>query len=125
LVLLVEDSSELRETVAEALGGEGFYVREASNGREAIDRARSLLPDVIVMDLSLPVLDGASAARVIKTYAPTADTRIVAFTGMSVGPSDALALGLDGVIRKPCDPPAMAAALRSVLERGPRRRRGA
>jgi CheY-like chemotaxis protein len=118
VVLLVEDSSDLRSTLAEVLTKEGFYVVEAADGHEAIERARIVLPDVIVMDLSLPILDGAAATRVLKAYAPTSGIPTVAFTGLSVSFSEAQALGLDDVIRKPCPPEELVARLRAVL--GPR-----
>jgi CheY-like chemotaxis protein len=123
LALLVEDLSELRTALAEALELEGFSVVQARDGREAVAQALRLLPDVILLDLSLPVMDGASAARVIKLYAPAREIPIIAFTGMSVGTSEARALGLDGVIRKPCAPQAVAAALRAALRPWPDRRR--
>ncbi len=101
--------------MAEALTMEGFSVVEAANGREAIERARSVLPDAIVMDLSLPILDGAAATRVLRTYAPTSRIPTLALTGLSVSPSEAQSLGLDGVLRKPCVPEDLAARLRLVI----------
>jgi CheY-like chemotaxis protein len=119
VVLLVEDFSELRSTLAEVLKREGFLVVEARDGREAVDRARSVLPDVIVMDLSMPIFDGAAAAGALKTYALTSRIPIVAFTGLSVSASEARALGLDDVIRKPCTPEELVSRLRALL--GPKR----
>ena len=123
VVLLVEDHADLRAALADGLTLEGFSVAEARDGQEAVDRARTMLPDIILMDLSLPVLDGASAASVLRTYASTSEIPIVALTGMAVDPSEAPGLGLDGIIRKPCAPQALAVALRGVLLSGPRRRR--
>ena len=66
LVLIVDDFQDNREMFAEFLSISGFRVAEATNGREAVDMAFDLLPDVILMDLSLPELDGWSATRLLK-----------------------------------------------------------
>ena len=123
LVLLAEDSADLRELFGEILTNEGFSVIEAGDGREAVARARSGLPDIIVMDLSLPVLDGAAATRVLKTYLPTARIPILALTGLRVSVAEAQAMGLEGVIRKPCDPEALVAHIRQILRPSGRRTR--
>ena len=124
LVLLVEDRAELRATLADVLAREGFSVVEARDGREAVEQARSLLPDIIVMDLSLPVLDGLAAVRVLKTFAATGAIPIVVLSGLSLSRSEVDAMALDGVLRKPCAPEALAARLHAVLRSSRRRRRG-
>src|SRR5262245_31963290 len=63
LILVVDDFADNREMFTEFLAFHGFRVAEASTGREALDRAFQLLPDVILMDLSLPELDGLEATR--------------------------------------------------------------
>lgn len=119
MVLLAEDVEELRSTLALILSREGFTVVEAADGRQAVERALDVQPDLIAMDLSLPVLDGAAAIRVLRTYASTRDIPVVALSGMWVSPSEAQVLRLAAVVRKPCTPNDLVAHLRAVL--GPKR----
>ena len=81
LVLVVDDYRDSREMYAECLQGYGFRVAEASNGFEALTLAGSLSPDVILMDLSLPGIDGWEATRQLKADARTRHIPIVALTG--------------------------------------------
>jgi two-component system cell cycle response regulator DivK len=81
LVLVVDDFQDNREMFAEFLSLSGFRVAEASTGVEAIDRAFELIPDVILMDLSLPELDGWEATRKLKGDPRTGHIPIVALTG--------------------------------------------
>ncbi len=67
LVLVVDDYQDAREMYAEYLGAFGFAVAEAESGDEAVAKALELLPDAIVMDLSLPGMDGWTATRTLKT----------------------------------------------------------
>src|SRR6476661_5895254 len=66
LVLVVDDYRDARELYAETLLVAGFRVAEAADGHQAVDRARALLPDVVLMDLSLPGKDGWQATRELK-----------------------------------------------------------
>ena len=119
VILVVDDVADVRTSIAEILVSEGFAVIEAANGREAVDRARSERPDLVLMDLSLPLLDGASATRVLKTFVPTRSIPVVAFTGLSMSVSDLHALGFAGAVRKPCTPKALVECIGEIL--GPRR----
>lgn len=120
VVLLVDDSADLRTLFAEVLGREGFLVIQAADGREAVDKALSAAPDVIVMDLWLPVLDGFSAARVLRTYDSTRQIPIVALTGYtSVVDAD---IGFADILFKPCKPQALAERVQAILRRAPARR---
>jgi DNA-binding NarL/FixJ family response regulator len=73
LVLVVDDNAVIRHALCEAFTSEaGFDVcGEAENGREAIEKAQALHPDLIVMDLSMPVMNGIDAALALKTLMPT------------------------------------------------------
>jgi two-component system, cell cycle response regulator DivK len=81
LVLVVDDYQDAREMYAECLLAYGFRVAEARNGLEALTQAGSLRPDVILMDLSLPGIDGWEATRQLKADRLTRDIPIVAMTG--------------------------------------------
>lgn len=77
--LIVDDHEAMRRGLRSALGGAGWEVcAEASNGREAIDKVRELHPDVVILDISMPVMSGIEAAPEILKVAPR--TKIVAFT---------------------------------------------
>ena len=106
LVLLVEDYEDAREMYRDYLEFSGFRVETARDGHEALDKARSLHPDVILMDLSLPGLDGWEATRILKSSPDTQDLRIIALSAHALGPEGERAriAGCDGFIAKPCLP---------------------
>jgi two-component system cell cycle response regulator DivK len=110
-VLLVEDFAELREVLTDLLTHEGFVVIEAADGREAVERARASKPDVIVMDLSMPVMDGTQAARVLKSYAATRHIPILAVTGYSRAFAGNEPL-FEEILVKPVDPAELAVYVR-------------
>lgn len=80
-VLVVDDSEDVRELVARVLQNAGFVVRTAANGLEGIIAAYEMRPGVIVMDVTMPVLNGIEATRLIKSFEATRQARIIAFTG--------------------------------------------
>jgi two-component system, cell cycle response regulator DivK len=121
LVLLVEDYQDAREMYTEYLRHSGYDVEEASNGYEAIEKAAALLPDIILMDLALPRMDGWEATRRLKGGEHTKDIPIVALTGHALaGHADtAQKAGCDSFVTKPCLPDALVAEVkRTLAERG-------
>src|SRR5204862_2157922 len=90
---------------------------QAGNGVEAIERARDSHPDVILMDLSLPVMDGWEATRRLKADDTTKDIPVLAVTGHALSgvSNDAKKAGCDGFITKPCLPEDLVAEIRKVL----------
>jgi two-component system, cell cycle response regulator DivK len=104
---------------AEYLSFSGFRVAEAANGLEALEKAFELRPDVILMDLSLPGLDGWAATRQLKTDDRTRDIPVVALTGHALaGASDgARQAGCDAFVTKPCLPDELVLEVKRVLER--------
>jgi CheY-like chemotaxis protein len=116
-ILVVDDFDDNRQMYAEFLGYSGFKVIEASNGVEAVDKATDALPDVIVMDLSLPVLDGWEATRRLKADARTRHIPVLALTGHALeGHSKgARAAGCDAFLVKPCLPDKLLDAVKSIL----------
>lgn len=123
VVVLVDDSADVRSSVAEVLRAEGFTVIEAADGREGVERTRAAMPDLVLMDLSLPVLDGAAAMRIIKSFVPTRGIPVVALTGLSLSPSDLHALGFDAALRKPCAPHVLLECVAAVVSTKRRARR--
>ena len=121
LVLVVEDYQDAREMYAAYLQFSGFDVAEATNGLEAIEKAQQLLPDIILMDLALPRLDGWEATRRLKKDAQTRDIPIVALTGHALpGHAEgAQQAGCDAFVTKPCLPDALVAEIKRLLEAQP------
>jgi CheY-like chemotaxis protein len=120
LVLVVDDFQDNREMFAEYLAFSGFRVAEAATGREALDRAFELLPDLILMDLSLPEIDGWKATRFLKSDPRTKQIPIVALTGHALAghSREARDAGCDSFLTKPCLPDALVAEIRRVLALG-------
>jgi CheY-like chemotaxis protein len=124
LVLVVDDFADAREMYGEYLKFCGFRVAEAQNGVEAIEKAKKLKPDLILMDLSMPLIDGWEATRQLKADRATKDIPVVALTGHAMaGHSDsAKNAGCDVVITKPCLPHDLIKQIRKVLA-GPQKKR--
>ena len=117
LILVVDDYQDAREMYAEYLQFSGFRVAEARNGNEAVERAFALKPDLILMDLSLPGMDGWEATRRLKADEATKDIPIVALTGHALaGASEgARKAGCDSFVTKPCLPDDLVVEVRRML----------
>ena len=117
LILLVEDQSDLRHLYSTQLSLCGFDVIEAGNGADAITHTTDHAPDVVLMDLSLPVVDGWEATRRLKSDQRTAHIPVVALTAHD-GAGElqrATSAGCDWFVPKPCPPDALIAEVRRVL----------
>jgi len=120
LVLVVDDFADNREMYSEYLSFSGYDVIEATNGKEAVDAAQARMPDIIIMDLSLPVMDGWEATRRLKADDRTRKIPVVALTGHALaghskGARDA---GCDSFLAKPCLPDQLVAEIKRMLESG-------
>jgi two-component system, cell cycle response regulator DivK len=117
-VLLVDDYPDAREMYSEYLQYSGFDVIEAGNGIEALQQAVERSPDIILMDLSLPVMDGWEATRRLKADQRTAGIPVVALTGHALaGISEgARRAGCDAFVTKPCLPEDLVKEIRKVLD---------
>jgi CheY-like chemotaxis protein len=117
-VLLVDDYPDAREMYSEYLQYSGFDVIEAGNGIEALQQAVERSPDIILMDLSLPVMDGWEATRRLKADRRTARIPVVALTGHALaGISEgARRAGCDAFVTKPCLPEDLVKEIRKVLD---------
>jgi CheY-like chemotaxis protein len=120
-VLVVDDYRDAREMYGEYLEYCGFEVVEASNGLEALQRAVDTSPDIILMDLSLPVMDGWEATRRLKADKRTERIPVVALTGHALaGISEgAKKAGCDAFVTKPCLPEDLVKEIRRVLGEDP------
>lgn len=117
LVLVVDDVAHGREIFAEYLEFRGFRVATAADGLEALDKAFELLPDIILMDLSLPQLDGWEATKRLKGDDRTRTIPIIALTAHALASAHdkAMAAGCDSVVTKPCIPRDLEAEVRRQL----------
>jgi two-component system cell cycle response regulator DivK len=120
-VLLVDDYPDAREMYGEYLEYSGYDVIEAANGMEALQRALADKPDIILMDLSLPVMDGWEATRRLKADERTANIPVVALTGHALaGTSEgAKKAGCDAFVTKPCLPEDLVHEIQRVLQIAP------
>jgi CheY-like chemotaxis protein len=99
----------------------GLRVEEAQNGHEALDKAFALAPDLIVMDLSLPGMDGWEATRRLKADSRTRAIPVIALTGHALAghSKGAMDAGCDAFITKPCLPERLLEEITSMLKRHP------
>ena len=104
-VLLVEDHEEIWDFLTRRLKRRGYEVVLATDGQQAVEKARAERPDVVLLDMNLPVLDGWTAAGMIKSSPESARIPIIALTAhaMSGDKEKALAAGCDDYHPKPVD----------------------
>lgn len=119
LVLIVVDSHDARALYGEYLEFCGFRVITAADGEQAVMLARTVQPDVVLMDLALPRIDGCEAIRQLRADPITADTPVVALIGQNFGddPDLARAAGADLCLSKPCLPSQVGRVVRAMLWR--------
>lgn len=117
LVLVVEDYQDAREMYAAYLQFSGYRVAEAANGLEALEKTRELMPDIILMDLALPKMDGWEATRRLKADEKTRHIPIVALTGHALAghAEGARQAGCDAFVTKPCLPDALVTEIERML----------
>jgi CheY-like chemotaxis protein len=117
VVLLAEDNQDEREMYTECLVVAGFEVLAAVNGVEANERLQWVLPDVIVMDMAMPKMDGAAAIRHIRLDLGLAHIPVVAITAFDYGVHKPLSpdVGADAFVLKPYAPDDLAALLVRLL----------
>lgn len=118
-LLLVEDNPENRDMLSRRLIRRGFDLCFAENGAEAVARALEHKPDLVLMDLSLPVMDGWEATRKIKADPQTSDIPVIALTAhaMAGDRERALAAGCDDYDTKPVDLPRLLNKIDTLLDR--------
>ena len=119
-VLVVDDIEDARVLVAETLLQAGFLVKTAENGLDALIAAYEWQPAVIVMDITMPVLDGIEATRLIKAGKATRDARVIAHTAKPGSAAMHLPKLFDAVVPKPCMPDLLLAAVREAASRSGR-----
>ncbi len=116
-ILVAEDHLDSRDALRALLEAFGFTVLVAGNGREAIEAALATAPDLILMDMMMPVMDGFEATRQLRALSPTRATPIIAVTAMEGAQELALVAGADEYVRKPIDVRLLLAKVGELLKR--------
>jgi CheY-like chemotaxis protein len=118
-VLLVEDNEESRDGLSRHLRRRGYEILLAVDGRQGVDVARAAIPDLILMDMSLPVLDGWEATRQLKAGSETRGIPVIALTAhaMAGDRERALEAGCDDYDTKPIEFPRLLMKIESLLEK--------
>ncbi len=117
LILIVEDYDDSREVLKYLLESCGYFVIEATDGIEAVDKVRQFHPDLILMDISLPVVDGLTATRAIREVVGGRNVPIIAVTAFgSDYKRQATEAGCNELLNKPLDYRILKPMLRQYLD---------
>jgi CheY-like chemotaxis protein len=116
-ILLADDHEDNRLALLTVLTREGYRTLGAANGQEAVEVAREHLPDLVLMDLAMPVMDGREAMRLLKDDPRTAHIPVVVLTAMalSVDRDRLMAEGFAELLTKPCMPPHLLRQVRAMI----------
>ncbi len=118
-VLVVDDEESIRELLTYNLEKEGYEVKVAANGQLAVDTAKKYRPDVVLLDIMMPVMDGVEACRQLRAMPELLNTYIVFLTARSEEYSEVAAfnVGADDYITKPIKPRALMSRIQALLRR--------
>jgi len=116
-VLLIEDNEQNRYLASFLLERSGYRVVAEADGPHGIKTARTLKPDIVLLDIQLPTMDGYSVARSLREIASLRDTPIIAVTSyaMAGDREKSIAAGCSGYIEKPIDPDTFIAEIESIF----------
>jgi CheY-like chemotaxis protein len=117
-ILIVDDFDDTRLLLRTWLQRKGYRVVEAENGKQAVAMAESSHPDLIIMDVEMPELDGLSATRQIRTLANSEELPIVVVSayGADLFRADALAAGCNEYVSTPFEPDVLEKVIRSLIK---------
>jgi two-component system, cell cycle response regulator DivK len=115
LVLLVDDEEDNRIVYTAILEHYGYAVLQAVNGQDGVQQAEDHRPDLIVMDLSMPVMDGWEATRRIRASAEILDTPVVLLTAHDIPEPKWRSAGFSAYLKKPCPPARIITEIRVLL----------
>jgi two-component system, OmpR family, alkaline phosphatase synthesis response regulator PhoP len=118
-ILVVDDDPDIVELLEYNLEKVGYAVKTAGNGKEAIDSAKTFIPDLILMDIMMPKMDGVEASRILRDMPETADTYIIFLTARVEEYSEVAAfdVGADDYIIKPIKPRALISRIGALFRR--------
>ena len=116
-ILLVDDEAAITDNLAPFLGRAGYVVEVAADGQEALEKTASFQPDLIVLDVLMPRLDGRAVLRQLRQKDDWTSVILLTQVGESVERAMALEEGADDYLNKPFDPQELVARIRAVLRR--------
>ena len=118
-ILIVDDEPDIRELIEYNLKKEGYQVYTASNGQEGVIEAKRVLPDLIILDIMMPKMDGIEACRILRTMNEFKNTFMVFLTARSEEYSEIAGfnVGADDYIAKPIKPRALTSRINAILKR--------
>ena len=114
-VLIVEDEEDIRFLLKTVLESEGYRVVEATTGKEAVSSAAEIAPQLILMDISLPLLDGLSATRQIRAEESLREVPIVAVSAYHTARRRAIRAGCNDLVGKPVDIEELKTVVRRLV----------
>jgi two-component system, cell cycle response regulator DivK len=119
-ILVIEDQEDNRAILRDLLTAAGYALIEAFDGAEGVAKAEAERPDLILMDIQMPVMDGYEATRRIKAIPACAAIPVIAVTSYALSGDEAKtrSAGCDGYVAKPYSPRQMLAIIRSFLDKG-------
>jgi len=115
IILVVDDDHDARWIYAMYLRSRGCRVFTAGDGRSAVEKATALTPDLIVMDLAMPKVDGWEAIRRLEQSSWTRDIPVVALSAVPASRDTAFEAGCDAYLAKPCDPGVLWTQVQALL----------
>ena len=117
-IVVAEDDPSSRELVCEILESQGYHVVETCNGRDALDQIEKIAPDLLVMDIQMPLIGGLVAIERIRKDARFAKLRVMAVTAhaMAGDRERILSAGFDGYVSKPIDASTFKKSVRDLLQ---------
>ena len=118
-ILIVDDEPDIRELIEYNLKKEGYQVYTASNGQEGVTEAKRVLPDLIILDIMMPKMDGIEACRILRTMNEFKNTFMVFLTARSEEYSEIAGfnVGADDYIAKPIKPRVLTSRINAILKR--------
>ena len=118
-ILVVDDQPASTKLIQSILAGEGYQVLVAANATEALQALQNSMPDLILMDIHLPGLDGSALMRLLKSHPESRHIKIVAISAYASKEDDEriISAGCDGFIPKPVDTRTLAASIREYFDK--------
>ena len=114
-VLLVDDAAFMRMRCAKLLTAEGFEVAEAANGAEGVTKYREFCPDLVLMDITMPEMDGIAATQAIRQFDASAKIIMVSALGQQSMVLEAIKAGASDFVVKPYEPDRILSAIRRIF----------
>lgn len=114
-VLVIDDDADSRRVYAEYLRTKGWVLFTAADGRAGLDKAAELTPDVVVLDLAMPGVDGWTTLKVLRESSWTERIPVVVVTALTLSRDEAFHAGCDAFLTKPCPPEVLFLQIRSLM----------